>query len=120
MRDVDGMRFPGKIVVSTGGNRTDAGWLGNGIYFADDANASAFYTTAGKKMTRLMVVARVALGEVKEYTKITPGLNAPPPGYHSVQGVRRSGAVKSQFDDNEYVIFDEKQQRIEHLVEFTA
>lgn len=114
-----GMLMP-KIVVSMGGNRTDAGWLGNGLYFADDANASAFYTTAGRRNTRLMVIARVALGEVKEYTKITPGLSAPPPGYHSVQGVRRSGAVKSQFDDNEYVIFDEKQQRIEHLVEFTA
>jgi hypothetical protein len=48
------------------------------------------------------------------------GLNAPPPGYHSAYGVRRSQFVKSQFDDNEYVIYDEKQQRLEYLVEFTA
>jgi poly [ADP-ribose] polymerase len=36
-----------KIVVSMGVNRTDAGWLGNGIYFGDAACTSAFYTTPG-------------------------------------------------------------------------
>ena len=114
-----GMLMP-KIVVSMGGNRTDAGWLGNGMYFADAACGSAFYTTAGKKMTRFMAVARVALGEVKEYTRITYGLNSPPPGYHSTHGIRRSPTVKSAFDDNEYVIYDQRQQRLEYLVEFTA
>ncbi len=114
-----GMLMP-KIVVSLGGNRTDAGWLGNGLYFADAACASAFYTTAGKKLTRFLAVARVALGEVKDYTKITYGLNAPPPGYHSTHGVRRSPTVKSAFDDNEYVVYDPRQQRLEYLVEFTA
>ncbi len=109
-----------KIVVSMGGNRTDAGWLGNGMYFADDACGSAFYSTAGKKLTRLMAVARVALGEVKDYTKVTYGLNAPPPGYHSTHGVRRSPTVKSAFDDNEYVIYDQRQQRLEYLIELTA
>src|SRR5262249_23536720 len=56
-----------KIVVSMGVSRTDAGWLGNGIYFGDAACTSAFYTTEGQRRTRLMAIARVALGKVKDY-----------------------------------------------------
>jgi poly [ADP-ribose] polymerase len=37
-----------KIVVSMGVNRTDAGWLGSGIYFGDAACTSAGYTSPGK------------------------------------------------------------------------
>ncbi len=107
-----------KIVVSMGVNRTDAGWLGNGMYFGDAACTSAFYTTPGKKQTRFMGVARVALGKMKDYTKITYGLNAPPDGYDSTHGVRRTSTVKSEFDDDEYVIYDGHQQRLEYLVEF--
>ena len=77
-----------KIVVSMGVNRTDAGWLGHGIYFGDAACTSVFYTTPGKKKTRLMAIARVALGKMKDYTKITYGLTAPPEGYDSCHGVR--------------------------------
>ncbi len=44
-----------KIVVSLGVNRTDAGWLGNGIYFGDAACTSAFYD-AGEKKTRFMAI----------------------------------------------------------------
>src|SRR5439155_12430552 len=62
-----------KIVVSMGVNRTDAGWLGNGIYFGDAACTSSFYTTPGKKGTRLMGIARVGLGKAKQYNKITYG-----------------------------------------------
>src|SRR5258706_12589809 len=71
-----------KIVVSLGVNRTDAGWLGNGIYFGDAACTSVFYTTPGRHKTRLIAIARVALGNKKEYTKITYGLNQPPEGYN--------------------------------------
>ena len=70
-----------KIVVSMGVHRTDAGWLGHGIYFGDAACTSLFYTTPGRKQTRLMAIARVALGKMKDYTQITYGLNAPPSGY---------------------------------------
>ncbi|RUL87515.1 WGR domain-containing protein [Tautonia sociabilis] len=69
-----------KIVVSMGVHRTDAGWLGHGIYFGDAACTSCFYTTPGRKKTRLMAIARVALGKMKDYTKITYGLTAPPRG----------------------------------------
>jgi poly [ADP-ribose] polymerase len=109
-----------KIVVTMGVQRTDAGWLGNGIYFGDAACTSCFYTTPGKKKTRLMAVARVALGKMKDYTKITYGLQSPPPGYHSCHGVRHKLLRPSEFSDDEYVIYDPAQQRQEFLVEFTA
>ena len=64
-----------KIVVSMGVHRTDPGWLGHGIYFGDAACTSVFYTTPGRKKTRLMAIARVAMGKMKDYTEITYGLN---------------------------------------------
>lgn len=109
-----------KIVVSMGVKRTDAGWLGNGLYFGDASCTSAFYTTAGKRGTRMMAVARVALGKMKEYTKITYGITEPPPGYDSCHGVRNKPGAPSQFADDEYVIYRMNQQRLEYLVEFTA
>ena len=63
-----------KVVVKLGVGRTDAGWLGNGIYFGDAACTSCAYTSPGKQKTRFMAVARVALGQMKDYTKITYGL----------------------------------------------
>jgi poly [ADP-ribose] polymerase len=109
-----------KIVASLGVNRTDAGWLGNGIYFGDAACTSSFYTTAGRNGTRLMSVARVALGKKKEFTRITYGLTAPPDGYDSCHGVRHQPGRPSQFEDDEYVVYTTRQQRLEYLVEFTA
>lgn len=109
-----------KIVVSMGVKRTDAGWLGNGIYFGDASCTSSFYTSAGKKGTRLMSVARVALGKSKEFTKITYGLEGPPAGYDSCHGVRNKPGTASQFADDEYVVYRTQQQRLEYLVEFTA
>jgi poly [ADP-ribose] polymerase len=110
-----------KIVVSMGVNRTDAGWLGNGIYFGDASCTSAFYTTPGTtKKTRFMAIARVGLGKMKDFTKITYGLDAPPAGFDSCHGVRNKPGQPSQFEDDEYVIYRQNQQRIEYLVEFKA
>ncbi|MCC6875865.1 MAG: WGR domain-containing protein [Sandaracinaceae bacterium] len=109
-----------KIVVSLGVNRTDAGWLGNGIYFGDAACTSSFYTSPGRKGTRLMSLARVGLGKMKEFTKITYGIQEPPAGFHSCHGVRRKAGVNSQFDDDEYVVYRTQQQKLEYLVEFTS
>jgi poly [ADP-ribose] polymerase 2/3/4 len=109
-----------KVVVSMGVGRTDAGWLGNGIYFGDASCTSAFYTTPSKKKTRYMCINRVGLGKMKDYTKITYGLNEPPKGYDSTHGVRRQSGVTSEFDDDEYVIYRQNQQRMEYLVEFTT
>ena len=109
-----------KIVVSMGMDRTDEGWLGSGIYFGDAACTSAMYTSAGKKKTRFMAVARVALGKMKNFTEITYGLRKPPAGYDSCHGVRCTDKVDSEFDDDEFVIYSADQQRIEYLVEFTT
>jgi len=108
-----------KIVVSLGVNRTDAGWLGNGIYFGDASCTSAYYTSPGRKKTRFMALARVALGNVKQFTKITYGLSAPPAGFDACHGVRHTAKTPSQFADDEFVIYDGRQQRLEYLVEFT-
>jgi poly [ADP-ribose] polymerase len=109
-----------KIVISMGVNRTDAGWLGHGIYFGDAACTSFAYTTPGKKKTCLMAIARVALGKMKDYTKITYGLTAPPDGYNSCHGVRARVLRPSQFADDEYVVYDVRQQRLEYLAEVAA
>ncbi len=108
-----------KIVVSLGVHRTDAGWLGNGIYFGDASCTSAFYTSPSRKGVRYMALANVALGKMKDYTKITYGITAPPDGYHSCHGVRAKRGVNSEFSDDEYVIYDSRQQRLDYLVEFT-
>lgn len=108
-----------KIVVSMGVHRTDPGWLGNGIYFGDAACTSAFYTTAGKKGTRFMAIARVALGKMAPFTKITYGLTEPPAGFDSCHGVRNVAGKPSQFADDEFVVYRPNRQRMEALVEFT-
>jgi hypothetical protein len=43
---------------------------------------------AGQGRTRFMALARVALGKMKEYTKITYGISEPPSGFDSCHGVR--------------------------------
>jgi poly [ADP-ribose] polymerase len=108
-----------KLAVKLGVNRTDAGWLGHGIYFGDAACTSAFYTSPGRRDTRFMALHTVALGKMMDYRKITYGLTAPPDGYDSCHGVRRALLRPSQFDDDEYVIYDTRQQRMDYLVEFT-
>ena len=122
LEDIITQAIPGmpKVVVQMGVNRSDEGWLGNGIYFGDAACASTFYTTPAKGGTRLMALALVALGEMKEYTKISYGLSAPPPGYHSCHGLRSRPGLRSQFEDDEYAVYQTNQQRLEYLVEFTA
>jgi poly [ADP-ribose] polymerase 2/3/4 len=107
-----------KIVVSMGVGRTDAGWLGNGIYFGDASCTSAFYTDPGKLGTRFMAVVNVALGKMKPYKKITYGINEAPSGFHSCHGVRSKSGETSDFSDDEYVIYDQRQQRLDYLVEF--
>lgn len=114
-----GLLLP-KIVVSMGVNRTDAGWLGSGIYFGDAACTTVYYTTPGSKGTRFMAVFDVALGKPMQYTKITYGLTAPPTGYDSCHGVANRDHKGSQFEDNELVIYDGRQQRQCYLVEFKA
>ena len=107
-----------KVVVGLGGLRTDFGYLGAGVYFAESAEASAQYTTPGAKGTRLMLACGVKLGRVKDYYNITKGLVSAPEGFDSTHGVSRRHGQNSDFDDDEYVIYDLNQQRQEYLIEF--
>jgi poly [ADP-ribose] polymerase len=109
-----------KIVVTLGVNRTDAGWLGSGIYFGNAACTTLYYTAPGSRNTRLMTIARVALGKTKKFTKITYGIDGPPPGYDSCHGVRHTPRSPSQFEDDEFVVYRPEQQRLEYLVEYVA
>jgi len=101
-----------KAVVKLGVHRTDAGWLGHGIYFGDDLQTSCNYAYCGRRGTRFVSIARVALGKVKQYKKITYGLTEPPKGFNSCHGVKGT-----EFDDDEFVIYQQNQQKLEYLVE---
>ena len=107
-----GLLLP-KIVTTLGVTRTDGGWLGNGIYFGDAACTSKYYADSGKRGTKFMTIAEVALGKMQKYRQITYGINKPANGYNSCWGVRGSS-----FSDDEFVIYDEKQQYLQYLVEF--
>ncbi len=109
-----------KLVVSMGGSRTDEGWLGNGIYFGDASCTSAAYTTPSTGGTRLMALARVALGRISKFDKITYGMTAPPAGFDSCHGVRNTAKRPTQFADDEFVVYQNNRQRMEALIEFTA
>lgn len=102
-----------KAVVKLGVRRTDAGWLGCGIYFGDDIKTSCAYANPGKKGTMFISIARVALGKVKRYRKITYGLSSPPRGFNSCHGVKGS-----EFYDDEFVIYKQNQQALEYLIEY--
>jgi poly [ADP-ribose] polymerase 2/3/4 len=109
-----GLLLP-KAVTALGVRRTDAGWLGHGLYFGDAVSTSAGYAHPGSRRTRFVAVAGVALGSIKPYRKITWGLTEPPAGYQSCHGVRGTA-----FADDEYVVYDTRQQRLEYLVELAA
>ncbi len=112
-----GLLMP-KIVVSMGVNRTDAGWLGNGIYFGNASCTSLYYAHKGRRGTRWMTVARVGLGKVKHFRKITYGLEAPPKGFDSCWGRRAQKGFASEFADDEFVIYRPEQYQMEYLAEF--
>ena len=70
--------------------------------------------------TRLMVLSDVALGRICDVTKCDVSLKSPPRGYDSVHGVRNSNLVNSEFEDDEFAIYDTAQQRLKYLVEFSV
>lgn len=101
-----------KTVVTLGIKRTDAGWLGSGIYFGDVMKTSYYYAGPSKTNTRFIAIVNVALGNVKKYTKITYGLKEPPIGYDSCHGVKGT-----EFSDDEFVIYKQNQQKLQYLLE---
>lgn len=108
-----GLMLP-KAVTKLGVQRTDQGWLGHGIYFGDSIDTALGYASSGKLDSTFVAIAKVALGKIKEYKKITYGLDRPPTGYDSCHGNPKG---HSEFDDHEFVIYDTAQQRLEYLLE---
>ena len=61
-----GLLLPKVVVGDYGGSRSDAGSLGNGIYFGLDASTSILYSSPGQSRgSRFMLICDVALGSVK-------------------------------------------------------
>ncbi|VDI59028.1 poly [ADP-ribose] polymerase [Mytilus galloprovincialis] len=113
--------LPKVVVDDFGGTRTDAGMLGNGIYFASSASTSIQYSDQSKcKGTRMMLVSNVALGNCKDFTEYQKDLQGPPEGYESCHGVASSEDQPSEFMDNEFVIYKTDQQMTQYLVEFSV
>eukprot|EP00854_Cymbomonas_tetramitiformis_P007985 gene7985-9492_t len=101
-----------KTVVAMGVKRTDEGWLGSGIYFGN-ADTAAGYAGTSKEGNAYMLMAKTALGKMKDYTKITYGISKPPTGFDSCHGV-----MGSEFYDDEYVVYTQHQHRLDYLIEF--
>lgn len=103
-----------KKVTKLGVQRTDAGWLGHGIYFGNAVGTAYNYAGQTKQNTKYIALAMVALGKIKVYKNITYGLTEPPKGFDSCHG---NPSGYSEFADHEFVIYDEKQQKLEYLIE---
>ncbi|KAN0038975.1 hypothetical protein ACTA71_001169 [Dictyostelium dimigraforme] len=116
-----GMLLP-KVIVNNGGSRTDFGFLGAGIYFGDSFETALKYahpsTPYGK---RYILVSKVGLGNISKHLKINSTLTQPPTGFDSCLGLKRNLTTHylSDFNDNEYVIYNTNQQRQEYLIECT-
>ncbi|XP_063404518.1 protein mono-ADP-ribosyltransferase PARP4-like [Mytilus trossulus] len=116
-----GLMLPKVVVDDFGGTRTDAGMLGNGVYFASSASTSIQYSDQSKcKGTRMMLVSNVALGNCKDFTEYHKDLQGPPEGYDSCHGVASSEEQPSEFKDDEFVIYETDQQMTQYLVEFSV
>ncbi|XP_071788483.1 protein mono-ADP-ribosyltransferase PARP4-like [Asterias amurensis] len=117
-----GLLLPKIVVEEYGGSRRDAGLLGQGIYFADRVSTVHQYSPPSQQAcTRLMVINKVALGNVKELYKFDMTLNQAPEGHHSTHGVssRSAHPIESEFEDDEFVVYETIQQCMRYLVEFT-
>ncbi|RXM98446.1 Poly [ADP-ribose] polymerase 4 [Acipenser ruthenus] len=68
--------------------------------------------------TRLLVVCDIALGECKHLHKKDFTLASAPAGYSSVLGVRQTADVASEFQDDEYVVYNPSQVQIKYVVQF--
>ncbi|XP_030850626.1 protein mono-ADP-ribosyltransferase PARP4 isoform X5 [Strongylocentrotus purpuratus] len=116
-----GLLMPKIVVEDLGGNRTDAGMLGHGIYFADSASTSACYSVQSTlSHSRFLVMCEVSLGRCHEVNEYHSDLNQPPIGFDSVKGVGAiPGQIASDFKANEFTIYNVNQQRLRYLVEFS-
>lgn len=53
------------------------------------------------------------------FTQFSSELNTAPEGFHSCHGVKNQPDSPSQFEKDEYVVYNVSQQQIRYLVEFS-
>ncbi|KAL7384647.1 hypothetical protein ABVT39_006320 [Epinephelus coioides] len=115
-----GLLLPRVGVEYHGIERTDMGNLGSGIYFSDAMSTSLQYSKPSETDgSRLMLVCDVALGRCKDFYKRDLTLTQAPEGHDSVHGVRRTRHIKSDFQDDEYVVYSPDQVQLKYVVQFT-
>ena len=95
--------------------------FGRGIYFADMSTKSSQYSVsrfnrsrANKHRTAFLILCDVSLGRICKFES-RAHVTQPPVGHDSVMGVAGNGLLH-----NEYVIYNPRQHRITHLIEFSA
>ncbi|XP_066543100.1 protein mono-ADP-ribosyltransferase PARP4 isoform X2 [Hoplias malabaricus] len=115
-----GLLLPRFGVEQHGIERTDVGNLGGGIYFSNSLSTSVKYSKpSATDGTRLLLVCDVALGQCKNLNKRDTTLTCAPEGYHSVHGVHRTQTTHSDFEDDEYVVYNTDQVRLKYVVQFS-
>ncbi|KAK3543416.1 hypothetical protein QTP70_020438 [Hemibagrus guttatus] len=114
-----GLLLPRVGVEQHGIERTDFGNLGSGIYFSDSLKTSVKYSKPSvTDGSRLLLVCEVALGQCKDLLKRDFTLTSAPEGYNSVHGVRRTQKARSDFEDDEYVVYNTDQIRLKYVVRY--
>ncbi|XP_078734304.1 protein mono-ADP-ribosyltransferase PARP4 isoform X1 [Lampetra fluviatilis] len=115
-----GLLLPKTVVGEFGVERTDIGMLGCGIYFSDSISTSVKYArrAAAQDGSRVLAVCDVALGRCHLVRHRDPSLAAPPQGHDSLHGARATPGTASEFEDDEFVIYDARQQKLRYIVQF--
>ncbi|XP_040278398.1 protein mono-ADP-ribosyltransferase PARP4 [Bufo bufo] len=116
-----GLMMPKIVVEEFGGERTDTGNLGSGIYFSDSISTSVKYSQPSDITgSRLLVVCDVALGKSTDVFRRDYTITEPPSGFHSVHGVQQKDGVNSDFTDDEYVVYNVNQVEMKYIVQFST
>ncbi|XP_029386605.1 protein mono-ADP-ribosyltransferase PARP4 [Echeneis naucrates] len=114
-----GLLLPRVGVEHHGIERTDIGNLGSGIYFTNAVGTSLKYSRVGlTDGSRLLLLCDVALGSCKDVYKKDVTLTEAPEGHHSVHGVRCSRNRHSEFEDDEFVVYNPDQVKLKYVVQF--
>lgn len=98
--------------------RTDEGKLGFGLYFSSNPEASIPYLQDSTTNSRYILCSEVALGTIYQTTHPDTCLTQPPKGFDSVQGIQSTSAMQTEFENDEYVIYNTNQHRMRYLFEF--
>ncbi|XP_067889798.1 protein mono-ADP-ribosyltransferase PARP4 isoform X3 [Heterodontus francisci] len=114
-----GLLLPKTVVENYGVERTDVGNLGSGIYFSNSISTSAKYSEPNRTDgSRLLVICDVSLGKCKKYYKKNLTLSVAPAEYSSVHGIRRTESIRSEFEDDEFVVYSTSQVKMKYVVQF--